>query len=94
MEVWLSDMKAATYIKDRVYKYRHEWWKAWIEALHSKDKDMKKVALIEFNKLQGRVLPTQLEGTAGQQIMVNVIGMWIETPPPPPAVEWEYTTVN
>lgn len=90
MEVWLSDMKAATYIKDRVYKYRKEWWDKWLEMLHAKDKDLNKVALIEFNKLQWRVLPTQLEWTAGQQIMVNVIGMWIETPPPEPAVEWEY----
>lgn len=70
--------KTTTYIKDRVYKHRKLWWETWEAMLTSDDENQRKVALIEYNKLQLRVLPTQLEGTNGQSVVVNIVGMGVE----------------
>jgi phage-related tail protein len=91
-EMLLANNKVASYIKDSVFKYRKEWWTKWLEMLNSPEKGMQKTAIIEYNKLQGRVLPTQLEGTAGNQIMVNILGMGIdaaENPEQQKAIEGE-----
>ena len=37
-------------------------------------------ALIEYNKLQGRILPTQLVGNTGQQVQINIVGMGVDSP--------------
>lgn len=74
----LAQGKTTTYIKDRVYKHRKLWWEAWEQMMNSDDITEKKIALIEYNKLQLRVLPTQLEGTNGQSVVVNIVGMGVE----------------
>lgn len=79
-EVMVANNKTASYIKDRVFKYRKTWWNKWLEMMNSDDMSTQKTALIEFNKLQARVLPTQLEGSNGSQIMVNIIGMGVDNP--------------
>lgn len=81
-EVALAQGRYATFIKDRVDKYKSEWWREWYKMLKSDEKDLKKTAIVEYNKLQGRILPTQLEGTNGQQIVVNVVGLGIDSPGP------------
>jgi len=72
--------KTQTYVKDRVYKFRKEWWDKWHTMLNSEDSSERKTALIEYNKLQARILPTQLVGQGGQQVQVNIIGMGVENP--------------
>jgi hypothetical protein len=74
----LAQGRSASYVKDRVFKYRKIWWDKWKEMLNSSDLATQKTALIEYNKLQARVLPTQLEGTNGSNIMVNIIGMGVD----------------
>lgn len=74
----LAQGKTTTYIKDRVYKHRKLWWATWEAMLTSDDENQRKVALIEYNKLQLRVLPTQLEGANGQSVVVNIVGMGLE----------------
>ena len=77
-EVMLANNRSASYVKDRVFKYRKVWWDKWKEMMDSTDLATQKTALIEYNKLQARVLPTQLEGTNGSNIMVNIIGMGVD----------------
>lgn len=79
-EVMLANNRTASYIKDRVFKYRKTWWNKWLEMMNADDVATQKTALIEFNKLQARILPTQLEGSNGNQIMVNIIGMGVDNP--------------
>lgn len=76
----LAQGKNQTYIKDRVFKYRKLWWDSWEEMMGSEEKDMRKTAMIEYNKLQGRILPVQLEGGNNQQVSINIIGMGVEQP--------------
>lgn len=76
----MASGKNQAYVKDRVFKYRKEWWNKWKEMLNSGEKDLEKIALIEYNKLQQKVLPTQLEGSDGANVTVNILGMGIEQP--------------
>lgn len=85
----LAQGKNQTYIKDRVFKYRKLWWDNWVDMMESDEKDMKKTAMIEYNKLQGRILPVQLEGGGGQSVSINIIGMGVDTPEQPQAIEGE-----
>lgn len=76
----LAQGKTATYIKDRVYKYKKEWWDKWHDMLNSEDSAERKTALIEYNKLQAKILPTQLQAGDNSQVQINIIGMGIDVP--------------
>jgi hypothetical protein len=78
-ETMLANNQTASYVKDRVFKYRKVWWTKFKEMIESEDPQAQRTAFIEYNKLQARVLPTQLEGTQGNQIMVNIIGMGVNS---------------
>lgn len=73
IETDLVNGRTKTYITDRIYKFRKEWWEKWYEMLNSEDSSEKKTALIEYNKLQQRVLPTQLEGGGNSTVQVNIL---------------------
>lgn len=73
METALVNGRSKTYISDRIYKFRKEWWENWYAMLHSEDSSERKTALIEYNKLQQRVLPTQLEGGGSSTVQVNIL---------------------
>lgn len=79
-EALIASGRQTAYIKDRVYKYRKEWWDEWQKMLRSEDSAERKTALIEYNKLQGRILPTQLVGNTGQQVQINIVGMGVDSP--------------
>jgi hypothetical protein len=79
-EVLLASGKEKTYVREKVFKHRKEWWDKWLEMLHSGEKDLEKTALVEYNKLQARILPTQLETDGNSNISINIIGMGIEEP--------------
>lgn len=57
------------YVSELVRKYNGIWWANWIEMMEGGDEDQKKLAMIEYNKLQTRVLPTQLEAGAGDFVV-------------------------
>lgn len=78
LETDLVNGRTKTYIADRIYKFRKDWWLKWYEMLNSEDASEKKTALIEYNKLQQRVLPTQLEGGGNTAFQVNIVGMGVE----------------
>jgi len=79
LETDLVNGRTKTYIADRIYKFRKDWWSKWFEMLNSEDASQNKTALIEYNKLQQRVLPTQLEGSGGSTVQVNILnGIGVE----------------
>jgi len=67
-------------VKKKVKKYIPLWWTNWEEMMNaSKEKDgldwfnKKKLAMQEFNKLQIKMLPTQVEGTEdGEPIKIQL----------------------
>lgn len=63
-----------TYIREMVHKLGPLWWEKLEQSLKSDDINERRMALIEYNKLQTKMLPTQLEDSDGNNIMVNIIG--------------------
>lgn len=61
------------FTKEMVFKYGPLWWEEFEMAIRSEDKDMKRMAMVEYNKLQCRVLPTEITGADGEQMVLNVI---------------------
>jgi len=70
--------RSTTYIKAKVFENHKTWWKAISHDLESKDFKIRKSAMIEFNKLQCRVLPTELGQAADSDgIVLKVISYQI-----------------
>lgn len=80
-EFLVANGKKNTYIKDRIDKYAPSWFKDYAEMRKSGDEKDRRLAFVEFNKLQARVLPTQFEGNVKNDLVVNIIGMGVEKPP-------------
>lgn len=62
------------YIKEKVFEYKKKWWDKWEQMMDSDDKNESRAALIEYNKLQCRILPTEITGADGEQLILNVVG--------------------
>jgi len=88
-EVLLASGKELAYVKDRVFKYRQDWWDEWYKMLKSDERDLRKTAIVEYNKLQQKVLPTQLDAGNGGSVTVNILGMGIDQSEPPRNIEGE-----
>lgn len=80
-EALFAQGKKNTYIKDRIDKYAPCWFKDYLNMRESGDERDRRLAFVEFNKLQARVLPTQFEGNVKNDLVVNIIGMGVEKPP-------------
>lgn len=65
--------KRSTYIKEKVFKYSGMFWDKWLELIISGDKDDLKFAMSEYNKLQQKVLPTQIEDGDGNRLFPQII---------------------
>jgi hypothetical protein len=65
---FLSGNKSA-YIAEKVSKYNQLWWANLTDMLSSDDKAERNTAMIEYNKLQCRVLPTQITGADGKDLL-------------------------
>ena len=62
-----------TYIREKVFKHSEEWWKDYIRMKTSDDPIDQRIAFVEYNKLQQRLLPTQLSTEDGQGLTVQVM---------------------
>lgn len=65
------------YIKDKVFEYSEKWWKAYEEMANSDNKDERKAALAEFNKLQCRILPTEIANADNEGLVVKVVSQFV-----------------
>lgn len=70
-----------TYIREKVFKYNQEWWDTYREMKTSDDPLDRRLAFLEYNKLQQKVLPTQISSEDGKGIVVNVMKWGDDTPP-------------
>lgn len=73
VEMMQYDKNKSSYIKEKVFKYNEDWWKQYLELKASDDANDRRLAFVEYNKLQNRVLPTQITGEDGKGIVMNVI---------------------
>jgi len=77
-------------VRQKIDKYHPLWWERWLVMMDSDDKQERFEAMREFNKLQCKMIPTQITGEDGQPISVNIINYAgnniafpISTPPIP-----------
>jgi hypothetical protein len=68
-EVKAIEGSKSAYIADKIFKYNTLWWANLTDMLTSPDKVERNTAMIEFNKLQCRVLPTQITGADGKDLL-------------------------
>lgn len=52
-------------IRNNLEKVSPKWWAEIVLAMEGDDKEMKKFALSEINKLQAKVIPTTIQGDEG-----------------------------
>jgi hypothetical protein len=69
----IAQNRKTQYIKEKVFKYADKWWEAWQEMMDSEDKNDRKVALAEYNKLQAKILPTEITGADGENLIVKIV---------------------
>lgn len=50
------------FIRDKVSQFSETYWKEWERMMNGNDKDEKKFAMAEFNKLQVKMIPQSLDG--------------------------------
>lgn len=72
-EIALADGKSSVYIKRKVREENELWWKTWREMMESEDKLDRRSAFAEYNKLQCRILPSQLDDGDGNGIVLNIV---------------------
>jgi len=65
--------QTSLYIKAMVDKNRKLWWDALEEDLVSTDPIVRRTALMEYNKLQCRILPTELTSPEDGGIVVKLM---------------------
>ena len=56
------------FIRNKVVKHSEDWWKNWEEMMNGEDKEYKKLAMTEFNKLQVKMVPQKLEDDDGNAV--------------------------
>jgi len=61
------------YIKALTYKMAPIWWKAIAEDLLSTDKEIHRMAMMELNKLQTKILPNELSAGEDSGIVFQVL---------------------
>jgi len=84
------------YIKEMVFQHGPLWWDNLKRDLSNpEDKESYRSAMIEFNKLQARVLPTEITGADGEQIVLNVV-QWAKADlvDPPKIIDGEAQNEN
>lgn len=68
-----DDKFRSIWLKELVYENRLTWWEEYHKLRQSKNPEDRRLAFIEFNKLNCRILPTQLEAADGGGVSVNLI---------------------
>jgi hypothetical protein len=66
----INDPKA--FIKNQVRKNAALWWRTWEEDMNHEDFAVRRNAQIEYNKLQCRVLPTELTSPEDGGVIVKL----------------------
>ena len=59
-------------IRENVDKYSELWWNRWEQSMTSDDKQERLHAMTEFNKLQCKMIPTEVTGAEGGEILIKI----------------------
>lgn len=79
LAVLAVDNNKRAFIKEMVFKHGPLWWENIVKDMTRDennipvDKELYRVAITEFNKLQARVLPTEITGGDGEQLVMNIV---------------------
>jgi hypothetical protein len=60
------------FIKSNVKKHQEEWWTQIVAMMKGDDKIDRKFALVEFNKLQLKMCPQNVDLTSGGKELVHL----------------------
>jgi hypothetical protein len=63
----------SSYIREKVFEYKTLWWDRIAEMMGSDDNDLVKFALSEVNKLQSKILPTEITGADGKDLPTALV---------------------
>lgn len=55
-------------VLENVKTYMPDWWKNWELLMNGEDKTDKKYAMTEFNKLQVKMMPQNMEDEEGNKV--------------------------
>jgi hypothetical protein len=72
-EVLAAEGKKSQYIKEKVHALHKKWWDKIEKDLESSDEAVARAAMIEFNKLQCRVLPTELTSPEDGGLIMRLV---------------------
>jgi hypothetical protein len=67
------DGSKSQFIKMMVEENRGLFWSVWKEMMSSSDKNERRAAMIEYNKLQARMLPTEITSPDGEGLIVKIV---------------------
>lgn len=56
-----SRAPAMEFMRHRINYFAPRWWEEWEMLLESDNMELKKFAMVEFNKLQAKVIPQDLD---------------------------------
>jgi hypothetical protein len=69
----LAFTNKSAYIKEKVFEYKKKWWDKLDSMICSDDKDEVKTAFVEYNKLQSKILPTEITGADGKELPTALV---------------------
>lgn len=71
--------KKNTFIKAKIMEGHKQWWDTIMEGMtQNEDRELKRLSLIEYNKLQCRLLPTEITGDDGENLTIKVINYAVQ----------------
>ena len=71
--------KKNTFIKAKIMENHRLWWDNIIDGMtQTEDRELRRLCLIEYNKLQCRLLPTEITGEDGENLTIQVINYAVQ----------------
>ncbi|MEY2595069.1 MAG: hypothetical protein RI965_341 [Bacteroidota bacterium] len=86
----IASGKTQQYIRDNVLKHNQLWWKNLEADLMDPDPSVRRMAMIEYNKLQCKVLPNEFASGDESGIVFKVVS-YSSSPSPQSSIDVQAT---
>jgi hypothetical protein len=73
LEVQVACGRKGQYIKSKVLEQAPLWWDIMYQLGTSGDTDSMKLYIQEYNKIQGKIIPTEITGKDGDALTIEII---------------------
>lgn len=73
LELEKSNTTSKVYVIDKVQEHKELWWEVIRKAMESPDENQRKWAAIEYNKLQVRLIGTDIDQGNTKNVSVTVL---------------------